>query len=73
MFDQDFWADFLSWKELGVRCSSLKKLEVKELVRTSCRLDIVERIDEAACELLKSCIRIGAIKETVIKNSIMLP
>ena len=56
MFDQEFWAELLSWKELAVRCSSLKQLEAKELVsalRSSCSVDMVEKVEEMACELLK--------------------
>ena len=56
MFDQEFWAELLSWKELAVRCSSLNKLESMELVsalRSVCSVDMVKRVEEMACELLK--------------------
>ena len=55
MFDQEFWAELLSWKELAVRCSSLKQLEAKELVRglrSVCSGAMVERIEEIACALM---------------------
>lgn len=33
MFDQEFWAEHLSWRELAVRCSSPKLLKEEELIR----------------------------------------
>ena len=56
MFDQEFWAEHLSWKELAVRCSSLKQLKHEELVRAlrfSCSHDMAQRIEKMTCELLK--------------------
>ena len=56
MFDQEFWAELLLWKELAVRCSSLNKLKAKELVsalRSACSVDMMEKVEETACELLK--------------------
>ena len=32
MFDQEFWAEQLSWRELAIRCSSPKQLKEEELV-----------------------------------------
>ena len=57
MFDQEFWAEHLSWKQLAVRCSSLKQLTDKELIKalkSSCSGgDMAKRIEELACELFK--------------------
>lgn len=56
MFDQEFWAEHLSWKELAVRCSPLKQLKQEELVRalkSVCSSDVTERVEEMAFELLK--------------------
>ena len=68
MFDQEFWAEHLSWRELAVRCSPLKQLKEDELVRvlkSVCSGDLVERVKETACELLKENgveIAVGEIK-----------
>jgi UDP:flavonoid glycosyltransferase YjiC (YdhE family) len=32
MFDQEFWSEQLSWRELAVSCSSPKQLKEEELV-----------------------------------------
>ena len=56
MFDQEFWAEHLSWRELAVQCSPLKQLKEEELVRdlkSVCKDDLVERVKETACELQK--------------------
>ena len=54
MFDQEFWAEQLSWRELAVRCSSPKQLKEEELVRAlrwSCSEATRERIEEVSHHL----------------------
>lgn len=56
MFDQEFWAEQLSWRELAVRCSSPKLLKEDELVgalRATCSRAMREKIEEVACDLEK--------------------
>ena len=68
MFDQEFWAEQLSWRELAVRCSSPKQLKEEELVgalRSLCNGAMRERIEEVVRDMVKedgiqtalSCIR----------------
>ena len=54
MFDQEFWAEHLSWRELAVRCSSPKRLKEEELVgalRAVCSATMRERIEAVARDI----------------------
>ena len=56
MFDQEFWAEHLSWRELAVSCSSPKQLKEEELVgalRAACSGAMRERIEEVTHDLEK--------------------
>ena len=56
MFDQEFWAEQLSWRELAIRCSSPKQLKEEELVgalRGLRSAAMRSNIETAACDLEK--------------------